>query len=127
VRSVVSVTVGNCFPWVVSSIVIVRCVVLYPPKKKKCVRSYRSLKQTSKKMPGTPTQRMRASAKKVEGAIASPRISEEEKERRKKEKEEKQSSVAPWVVGLLLFVVLGSSVVQIFFSIQTSPSMSDEK
>lgn len=80
-----------------------------------------------KEMPGTPTQRMRASAKKVESAIAAPRLAEEEKERRKKEKEEKQASVAPWVVGLLLFVVLGSSVVQIFFSIQNSPSMSDEK
>lgn len=76
-------------------------------------------------MPGTPTQRMRASAKKIDNAIASPRISEEEKERRKLEKEEKGSAVAPWIVGLLLFVVLGSSVVQIFFSIQSSPSMSD--
>jgi cell division septal protein FtsQ len=76
-------------------------------------------------MPGTPTQRMRASAKKVESAISSPRISEEEKERRKIVKEEKSNGVAPWIVGLLLFVVLGSSVVQIFFSIQSSPSMSD--
>lgn len=78
-------------------------------------------------MPGTPTQRMRASAKKIEGAISSPRISEEEKERRKIEKADKESTVAPWIVGLLLFVVLGSTVVQIFFTIQTSPSMSDEK
>lgn len=76
-------------------------------------------------MPLSPTQRMKLSAKKVDSAIAAPRISEEEKKRREQQKEEAKSAVPQWVVGLLLFVVVGSSIFQIFFSIQTSPSMSE--
>eukprot|EP00331_Platyophrya_macrostoma_P031931 CAMPEP_0176438426 /NCGR_PEP_ID=MMETSP0127-20121128/19274_1 /TAXON_ID=938130 /ORGANISM="Platyophrya macrostoma, Strain WH" /LENGTH=78 /DNA_ID=CAMNT_0017822369 /DNA_START=75 /DNA_END=311 /DNA_ORIENTATION=- len=75
-------------------------------------------------MPLSPTQRMKLSAKKIDSAIAAPRVSDDEKKRREKEKEEAKSAVPQWVVGLLLFVIVGSSLVQIFFSIQNSPSMS---
>ena len=84
----------------------------------------RTISDTVKGMP-TLTH-MRAKGKKIEQAIGSPKLSAEEKEKKKKEKEEKQSEVAPWLVGLLMFVVLGSSIVQIYFSIQHSPSMSEE-
>eukprot|EP00331_Platyophrya_macrostoma_P030230 CAMPEP_0176440884 /NCGR_PEP_ID=MMETSP0127-20121128/20851_1 /TAXON_ID=938130 /ORGANISM="Platyophrya macrostoma, Strain WH" /LENGTH=78 /DNA_ID=CAMNT_0017825523 /DNA_START=56 /DNA_END=292 /DNA_ORIENTATION=- len=75
-------------------------------------------------MPLSPTQRMKLSAKKIDSAIAAPRVSDDEKKRREKEKEEAKSAVPQWVVGMLLFVIVGSSLVQIFFSIQNSPSMS---
>ena len=69
---------------------------------------------------------MKAKGRKIDEAIRSPKLSTEEKERLKKEKDEAKSAVQPWIVGLLMFVVLGSSIVQIFFSIQNSPSMSEE-
>lgn len=49
---------------------------------------------------------------------------EEEKKKAKKDKE--KSSVGPWVLGLLMFVVLGSSFLQIINNINHSPSMSEE-
>jgi hypothetical protein len=69
---------------------------------------------------------MRAKGKKIDEAIRSPKLPKEEREKLRLEKEEKKNQLPSWVVGLLMFVVLGSSIVQIFFSIQNSPSMSEE-
>jgi hypothetical protein len=77
-------------------------------------------------MPGTPAQRMRQSAQKIDGAIARSRSAEAEK-RKKKQEEDGKSMLPPWVVYLLLFLVFGGSIVQIYFSILNSPSMSTAK
>lgn len=69
---------------------------------------------------------MRARGRKIDEAIGRPPLTEEERERRKKDKGEKEQTVAPWMIGLFMFIVLGSAVLQIFQTIQTSPSMSDE-
>lgn len=75
----------------------------------------------------SPQARMRLSGQKAEQAITQPRLTAEQKEQRKKEKEAaSESPVAPWIVALLLFIVVGSSIFQIFLSIQNSPSMSQE-
>jgi hypothetical protein len=69
---------------------------------------------------------MRVKGKKIDDAIRSPKLPKEEKEKLRVAKEEKKNELPTWVVYMLMFVVLGSSVVQIFFSIQNSPSMSEE-
>ena len=81
----------------------------------------------AKNMPSSPTY-MKARGKKAEESIGQTMVTKEERVRAKKEKEEKEGSSAmgPWVLGLLMFVVLGSSFLQIITNIQTSPSMSEE-
>jgi hypothetical protein len=83
-------------------------------------------------MPNTPTY-MKKRAEKVEKAIGAPRAhsSREEKEKARKKAESEKDNVVggkfgPWVLGLLIFVVIGSSFLQIITNIQTSPSMSVE-
>jgi hypothetical protein len=68
--------------------------------------------------------KMRLRAKQLEKSISqSP--AERERNRKAKKEEEEGSTVGPWVLGLLLFVTVGSAFLQIFQHIQTSPSMSD--
>lgn len=48
------------------------------------------------------------------------------KEGKNKGKEEDASPFGPWVLAFILFVVLGSSLLQIYYNIMHSPSMSEE-
>ena len=74
-------------------------------------------------MPGNPTV-MRLRGEKINKLVSvSPTAREEQKEKKLKKKEE--PTIAPWIVGLMLFALIGSAFVNIFVSIQTSPSMSE--
>ena len=59
------------------------------------------------------------------GKPLGPKEDRETKETRKKEAKD-TTEVNPWIMGLLMFVVLGSAFLQIITNIQTQPSMSDE-
>jgi len=48
-----------------------------------------------------------------------PKLSAEEKEKRKNKTKEEGSQVGPLILALLLFVVVGSAVVQIFNNAKT--------
>ena len=68
---------------------------------------------------------MRARAKQLDKAISqSPSERKKARESKKKEEEE-QSTVGPFVLGLLLFLTVGSAFLSVFQNIQNSPSMSD--
>lgn len=68
---------------------------------------------------------MRARAKQLDESIGRPKQTEEEKEEKRKQKE-KSSKFTPIILAILFFVVIGSSVLQIFQHIQLTPSMSVE-
>ena len=76
-------------------------------------------------MPGSPTV-MRLKGQKIEKAVQLSAAEKEARKAAKKKSEEGDSKMGPWVLGLLLFVVLGSSVLQIYNNIVASPSMSEE-
>ena len=76
-------------------------------------------------MPGSPTV-MRLKGQKIEKAVQLSAAEKEARKAAKKKGEEGDSKMGPWVLGLLLFVVLGSSVLQIYNNIVASPSMSEE-
>ena len=79
-------------------------------------------------MPNRSPAMMKARGRKVDDSIGKPSLSSEQRETLKKEKDgKKKSDLGPWILGLLLFVILGSSIVQIFQTIQYSPSMSDAR
>ena len=50
---------------------------------------------------------------------------EREKRREAKKKTEEEKGVSSWVLALLIFVTIGSAVLNVFNYINTSPSMSD--
>ena len=76
-------------------------------------------------MPASPRY-MKKRGEEVDKAIGRRPLTKEEKEALKKEKDQGKQKMGPWVLGLLMFVVLGSSFLQIITNIQTSPSMSEE-
>lgn len=45
----------------------------------------------------------------------------------KEEMEEQQSNVGPWLVAFILFVVVGSAVVQILNTIESTPLKTDDE
>lgn len=71
-------------------------------------------------MPASPVTRMR-----VRGQQNAKRLTEEEKLRRREEREKKQTAVPTWLIWFMVFVLVGSSVVQIYFSVVASPKMKD--
>lgn len=71
---------------------------------------------------------MKMKHKQLEENAGKPRkTTDERKEIQKARKDSKNNSspVGPWVLGLLVFVVLGSSLLSIIQHVRTSPSMSD--
>lgn len=71
----------------------------------------------------TPTE-MKLRGKQLDKAISQSPASRKDK-REGKKKEEEGSTVGPLVLGLLLFLTVGSAFLQIFQNIQTNPSMSE--
>lgn len=71
-------------------------------------------------MPASPVSVMRARA------LQPPRrISDEEKERRKAEREKKKTAIPTWLMALMLFIVFGSMITQIYATVTTSRKMAD--
>ncbi|KAK7200446.1 hypothetical protein NESM_000099000 [Novymonas esmeraldas] len=54
-----------------------------------------------------------------------PRLTEEEKLRRREERENKKSAIPQWLVWSMIAIVVGSSLVNMYFSVVQSPKMSD--
>ncbi|CAJ1009069.1 hypothetical protein Q4I28_004383 [Leishmania naiffi] len=49
------------------------------------------------------------------------RLSDEEKLKRREERENKKSAIPKWLVWSMLVIVVGSSLVNIYFSVVQSP------
>ncbi|SCU67777.1 uncharacterized protein TEOVI_000612500 [Trypanosoma equiperdum] len=67
-------------------------------------------------MPLSPTRMIRVKAQKQNSQISMPRLSDEEK-KKLREKRENASALPSWLGATILFIVLGSTVVQIYFTI----------
>nr|CCC52518.1 conserved hypothetical protein [Trypanosoma vivax Y486] len=76
-------------------------------------------------MPLSPVRSMRIKAQKQNSLINNPRLSDEEK-RRIRERRENVSPVPAWMAAAMLFLVFGSILVQIYFTVKTSPKMGQE-
>ncbi|CAD2217137.1 hypothetical protein AGDE_01695 [Angomonas deanei] len=53
------------------------------------------------------------------------RLSDKQKELLKEKRQKKQNAIPTWLIWFMMFVVVGSVFVQMYFSIVSSPSMSD--
>lgn len=71
-----------------------------------------------------PPTVMKLRGQKIEKAISSS-PAERDKKRELKKKDNAEKPISKWVVYVLLFALVGSAFVNIFVSIQTSPSMSE--
>ncbi|KAG5502738.1 hypothetical protein JKF63_04505 [Porcisia hertigi] len=54
-----------------------------------------------------------------------PRLSKEEKLKRREERESRKSTVPQWLIWTMILTVVGSSLVNIYFSVIHSPKMID--
>lgn len=72
---------------------------------------------------------IRAKAKALDESVGRKNLTKEEREKlaveKLKTKKADGKQMAPWMLGFLVFVVLGSSFLQIINNITNSPSMSD--
>ena len=76
-------------------------------------------------MPGSPTV-MRLKAQKTEKAVQLSKAEKEARKASKKKPEEEENRMGPWVMALLLFVVFGSSLLQVYNNVVSGVSMSEE-
>ncbi|CBZ27577.1 conserved hypothetical protein [Leishmania mexicana MHOM/GT/2001/U1103] len=71
-------------------------------------------------MPASAVARMRARSRQNQ-----ERLTEDEKLRRREERENKKSVVPQWLVWSMIVIVVGSSLVNLYFSVTQSPKMAD--
>ncbi|AYU79340.1 hypothetical protein, conserved [Leishmania donovani] len=71
-------------------------------------------------MPTSAVARMRARSRQSQ-----QRLTEDEKLRRREERENKKSAVPQWLIWSMIVIVVGSSLVNIYFSVAQSPKMKD--
>ncbi|EPY30689.1 hypothetical protein STCU_00139 [Strigomonas culicis] len=73
-------------------------------------------------MPASPVTKMRARANQ-----APKRLSKEEKDKIKEEREKKKTAIPKWLVWFMFFLLVGSTLVQTYFVLTSSPKLTEEE
>lgn len=71
-------------------------------------------------MPASPVVKMRARANE-----RPKRLTEAEKAERREKREKSKMAVPMWIVIALFVILVGSSIVQVYFNVVSTPSLTD--